>query len=187
MDTAIAPAVTDLLKGRPAIDDSALIGAGTRLGRNVIIEAGCVIGQNCIIGHNVVLRPETVIGPNSVIAHGCVCEGATTIGARVLIEPQCHLTKHMTIEDDVFFGTSVITTNTNRIVHGRNIELVLAGPHIGRAARIGSGAMIGPGVRIGENALIGLGAVVTKNVPPKQIWFGNPAAFKGFVAQKELL
>ncbi len=34
-----------------------------------------------------------------------------------------------------------------------------------------------PGVSIGENSIVGCGAVVTKNIPPKEIWGGVPAHF----------
>jgi acetyltransferase-like isoleucine patch superfamily enzyme len=40
---------------------------------------------------------------------------------------------------------------------------------------IGAGAIILPGVRIGKNSIVGAGSVVTKNIPPNQIWVGVPA------------
>ena len=40
---------------------------------------------------------------------------------------------------------------------------------------IGAGATILKGVTIGRGAVIGAGAVVTKDVPPFEIWVGNPA------------
>ena len=36
-------------------------------------------------------------------------------------------------------------------------------------------------ITIGEFALIGAGSVLTKNVPPYQVWYGNPARHKGFI------
>jgi acetyltransferase-like isoleucine patch superfamily enzyme len=42
---------------------------------------------------------------------------------------------------------------------------------------IGAHSLILKGVTIGENSIIGAGSVVTKNVPPNQIWAGNPAKF----------
>jgi len=40
---------------------------------------------------------------------------------------------------------------------------------------IGTGAIILSGITIGKGSIIAAGAVVTKNVPPCEIWGGNPA------------
>lgn len=40
---------------------------------------------------------------------------------------------------------------------------------------VGMGALIAPGVTLGKGCFIGMGAVVTKDVPPGEKWFGNPA------------
>ncbi len=42
---------------------------------------------------------------------------------------------------------------------------------------IGAGATIVTGVTIGSNALVGAGSVVTKDVPDREVWCGNPAKF----------
>ena len=42
---------------------------------------------------------------------------------------------------------------------------------------IGASSIVLKGVTIGENSIIGAGSVVTKNVPPNEIWAGNPANF----------
>jgi len=42
-------------------------------------------------------------------------------------------------------------------------------------AFIGIRAIILSGLTIGERAIIGAGAVVTKDVPAREIWAGNPA------------
>lgn len=48
---------------------------------------------------------------------------------------------------------------------------------IGDDVWIGSRALIMKGVHIGNGAIIGAGSVVTKDVPPYEIWAGNPAHF----------
>lgn len=46
---------------------------------------------------------------------------------------------------------------------------------IGNDIWIGDRAMIKAGVTIGDGAVIGMNSVVTKDIPPYEIWAGNPA------------
>lgn len=48
---------------------------------------------------------------------------------------------------------------------------------IGDNVFVGAHTTILKGVTIGSNSVIGAGSVVTKNVPPNEIWAGNPAKF----------
>jgi acetyltransferase-like isoleucine patch superfamily enzyme len=49
------------------------------------------------------------------------------------------------------------------------------GVRVGRCAYIGAGAIIGEQRVVGELALVGMGAVVTKDVPTREVWAGVPA------------
>ena len=40
---------------------------------------------------------------------------------------------------------------------------------------LGAGVIVLKGVTIGEGAIVGAGSVVTKDIPPKAIFAGNPA------------
>jgi maltose O-acetyltransferase len=42
---------------------------------------------------------------------------------------------------------------------------------------IGANVFINPGVNIGENAIVGANSVVTRDIPPFEIWGGVPAKF----------
>ena len=64
---------------------------------------------------------------------------------------------------------------------------LMKGPTIRRGARVGGGVILCPGVEIGEEAFIGAGAVVTKDVPPRKIVYGNPARVQGDVPPEQLL
>ena len=46
---------------------------------------------------------------------------------------------------------------------------------IGNDVWIGNNVLIKSGVCVGDGAVIGMGSVVTKDVPPYEIWGGNPA------------
>ena len=58
----------------------------------------------------------------------------------------------------------------------------MSGPHIGAGARIGVNVTLLPFVRIGEGALIGSGAVVSRDIPPGAVAYGNPARVRRLVA-----
>lgn len=48
---------------------------------------------------------------------------------------------------------------------------------VGHHCWIGTGATILQGVEIGDGAVVAAGAVVTRNIPPHEIWGGVPARF----------
>jgi len=175
------------LGNNPPIHPDTRFGKNVRLGYGVVIEKDCIIGDNTFIGHHSVLRPKTKIGNNCVIGHLTVFEGKCTIGDRVSIHAQCHIAIDATIEDDVFIAPFFCGANTKKIKHGRKFDLVETGYTIRRGVRIGIGVLVLPAVEIGENSMIGVGSVVTKDVPPREIWFGNPAIKHGNVPEDEIL
>ncbi|MFW9833866.1 MAG: acyltransferase [Candidatus Thorarchaeota archaeon] len=164
-----------------------------KTGENVFIADTAVIYHNVEIGDNsrifdfVVLREGTRIGKNTTIGNSVCGEFDVKIGDHCSISTQSHLTGGIVIEDRVFFGPNVTTTNTRRISFGRGYEAVTEAPVIKFGARIGGGATILAGVTIGKQAMIGAGAVVTKDVPPKEVWVGNPARKLRDVPEDEIL
>ena len=49
------------------------------------------------------------------------------------------------------------------------------GCRIGEGAYIGAGACLREGVSVGDWAMVGMGSIVTRDVPPKRLWYGTPA------------
>ena len=54
---------------------------------------------------------------------------------------------------------------------------------IREGASIGANSTIVGGLTIGEFAMIGAGSVVTKNIGRQELWYGNPAKYKGYVCK----
>jgi acetyltransferase-like isoleucine patch superfamily enzyme len=166
---------------------SVRFGKNVKIGENVVIDEGCSINDDVFIGHGTVIRSEVKIGAGSVIGHLVMIEKNTEIGQKVTVQSQCHITAHAKIGDFVFFGPAAMMINTRRISHGRGFEPQLEGPEIAHGARIGAGSIILPGRKIGNNAVIGAGALIVRDVPARQIWFGSPASYHGEVPDDEIM
>jgi len=145
------------------VDDGCEIGAGTKIWHFSHVLGGSSIGEECKIGQNV------VIGPKSVIGRGCKIQNNVSVYQGV------------TLEDYVFCGPSMVFTNVfnprSEIARMDEVRPTL----VRRGATIGANATIVCGITIGEYAFIGAGAVVTKNVPPFALLYGNPAVQHGWM------
>lgn len=159
----------------PVIGDYARIRSGTVIYLNVSA------GHHLETGHGVVIREETIIGDylnvwnNTTVDYGC------TIGNRVKIHTNVYVAQFTEIEDDVFIGPGVVITNDPHPVCTKCMK----GPTIRRGARIGGNATLLPRIVIGENVLIGAGSVVTTDIPPRMVAYGNPAIVRGSVDDLE--
>ena len=157
--------------GRKIKDRRLTIGKNAEIRSGSVVYEGSAIGDYLETGHNAVIREENKIGnhlsvwSNSVIDYGC------KIGNNVKIHNNVYLAQFTTIEDDVFIGPGVITANDRCPTCAK----CLKGPTIKKGARIGVNVTLLPHITIGEYALVGAGAVVTKDIPPGSVAFGNPA------------
>jgi sugar O-acyltransferase (sialic acid O-acetyltransferase NeuD family) len=106
------------------------------------------------------LAPGTQLGPGAVILAQVVTTTALTIGRHVVVMPHVVFTHDNVIGDYTTFGAGVC---------------LAGGVVVEPGAYIGSGALIREYVTIGAGALVGMGAVVTRDVPPGEVWVGNPA------------
>jgi acetyltransferase-like isoleucine patch superfamily enzyme len=88
------------------------------------------------------------------------------------------------VEDDVFVGPGVVTTNDDSM--GRDGSTPLVGVTLRRGCRVGGGAVLVPGVEVGEEAYIAAGAVVTRDVPAGMMVMGVPARVVGPVSDRSL-
>lgn len=72
-------------------------------------------------------------------------------------------------------GGKILTHYLDTTKPGRHFRI--GDVWIGDEVFIGAGVIICNSVKIGNGAIIGAGSVVTKDIPPYQVWAGNPAHF----------
>lgn len=152
-------------------DGSLLIGDNALIRSGSVIYSNVKIGNGLSTGHGVLIRENSEIGNNVLIGTQSVLDGNCKIGNNVSLQTSVYITAYTVIEDDVFIGPRVVTTNDKYINYGAK----LIGPTIKRGAKIGANAILLPGVVVGEGAMVGSGAVVTKDVPAGATVVGNPA------------
>jgi UDP-2-acetamido-3-amino-2,3-dideoxy-glucuronate N-acetyltransferase len=147
------------------IDDTNVIGSGTKIWHFSHVMAGCVIGENCNLGQNVVVLPEVVLGRN------------------VKIQNNVSVYTGVICEDDVFLGPSMVFTNVinprSAVVRKDEYRQTL----VRKGASIGANATIVCGNEIGAYAMIGAGSVITKPVKAFALMVGNPAKQMGWVSE----
>lgn len=149
------------------VDEPAEIGEGTKIWHFSHVMADSHIGKNCSIGQNVLIARNVRIGNNVKIQNNvAVYEGVT-------------------LEDDVFCGPSMVFTNvtTPRSGTPRNTSDDYAPTLVRRGASIGANATIVCGHELGEFAFVGAGSVVTADVPPYAMVYGNPARIRGYACE----
>jgi len=98
------------------------------------------------------------------------------IGNSVSIQAFVFIPNGVTIHDRVFIGPRVTFTN-DRYAPSNDWQDKYH-TIVESDVSIGAGAIILPGIKLGRNCVIGAGAVVTHNVPPGEVWVGNPAKQK---------
>jgi acetyltransferase-like isoleucine patch superfamily enzyme len=141
------------------------------IGANVTISAfvnlyGCSVGDNTKLGAFVEIQKGAAIGKNcKVSSHTFICEGVT-------------------VQDNVFIGHNVTFINDKYPRATRadgslqtEEDWSVVPTLVESGASIGSSVSILCGVTIGAGAMVGAGSVVTKDIPPGEIWAGNPARF----------
>jgi acetyltransferase-like isoleucine patch superfamily enzyme len=88
------------------------------------------------------------------------------------------------IGKNVFIGAGckIYDSDFHSVILEERLETV--DTHINsKAVKIHDGVFIGAhsiilkGITMGENSIVGAGSVVSKDVPPNEIWAGNPARF----------
>ena len=154
------------------VSPQAVIGNGTLIWRQAQVREGAHIGEMCNIGKGVYVDTHV------------------HIGSCVKIQNHVSVFEGVTLEDGVFVGPHVCFTNdlSPRAINPDGTlksasDWEITPTQVKYGASIGAGSVILCGVTIGEFALVGAGSVVTRDVPPYALVFGNPARQHGYVCR----
>ena len=146
-----------------AIVETETIGSGTRIWAFVHVMPGAHIGADCNLCDHVFIENDVIVGD------------------RVTIKSGVQLWDGVRIEDDVFIGPNVTFTN-DPFPRSKQYPDKYVLTVIQKGASIGANATILPGITVGQNAMVGAGSVVTRDIPPNAIVWGNPAQITGYVS-----
>ena len=150
---------------------------------SAIVDEGAVVGSGTKIWHFTHLMPRAVVGINCIIGQNVFIDNDVVIGSGVKIQNNVSIYKGVIIEDDVFLGPSVVFTN---VINPRSFverKTEFKPTIIQKGATIGANATIVCGLEVGNYAFIGAGSVITKNVSPFSLVYGNPAKHKGWMSK----
>jgi len=155
---------------------STLMHSTVKYGRNLRI------GPNTVIGGIAFLYPrdEDYRPLNFETLGGVEIGDNVSIGSNVCIERGIDEGSDTIIGDDVKIDNNVLIGHDTDIGKGTK---VIAGTNIaghvfiGMYGYIALGVSIIPHVRVGSYSLIGAGSTVLRDIPPFEVWAGNPARF----------
>lgn len=143
----------------------------------IILHKGCVLVSK---------TKNNPAGINHPVVLATMAEGAKIeIGSSGLSGASVCAVTEVVIRDFVNVGNNVNIYDTdfhalNPIERKNQVSILQAETKkilIEDYSWIGSGSFVLKGVTIGKGSIIGAGSVVTKNIPPLNIWAGNPAKF----------
>ena len=144
------------------------IGSDTQVWQYAVIIDGATIGNNCNINCHTFIESDVVIGNNVTVKSGV------------------YLWNGLIVEDNVFIGPNVTFTN-DLAPRSKQPPEEFVKTIIKKGVSIGANATVIAGISIGEHAMIGAGSVVTKNIHPFTLWYGNPAVQNGYVTKDGIL
>lgn len=145
---------------------------GVVLGRNVFLADHCTVGGQGF-GHvrnergdlenmphlgNVILEDDVELFPHTNVDRATLSETRVCRGAK--IDHYCHIGHNTRVGRGTVFAAKVV---------------ICGGVRIGDNCWIGVGTVVRDGLEVGAKAVTGLGSVVTRSIPPGEVWAGSPA------------
>jgi len=128
------------------------------------------IGSNVRIWHFTYVGDGAEIGDDTKVGSLVHIDYGVRIGSGCKIEGMAYIPPLTRIGDRVFVGPGVVFTNDPYPMSEKMIGVTVEDDAI-----VCAGAVLRPGVTVGARSVVGMGAVVTQDVPPDSVVYGNPA------------
>ncbi len=154
------------------VDDSAVLGARTRVWHLAQVRENARLGADCNIGRGAYIGPGVVLGDACKVQNYALVYEPAVVGDGVFIGPAAVFTN-----DE--FPRAANPDGTPKSADDWHAVAVV----VERGASIGARAVCIAPLRIGEWALVAAGAVVTKDVPAHALVAGVPARRIGWVGR----
>src|SRR4051794_38197968 len=103
------------------------------------------------------LADTVTVGAGTIVLAQVVATTSVSIGRHVAVMPHVVMT-----HDDVIGDFATLASGV----------LLGGGAHVGEGAYLGAGARVREGATIGAWSMVGMGSVVTRDVPPGELWVG---------------
>lgn len=117
-------------------------------------------------------RYATVIHPMAVVPPSCGVGAGSVLLAGVVATTSVSIGDHVAVEAGVVLSHDDVVASFATL----GPRACLAGTvHVGEGAYVGAGAVVHQERNVGAWALVGMGAVVLTDIPPAEVWVGNPA------------
>lgn len=125
------------------------------------------VGKRFYCGANLFVRPDTTsLGKDVFIGSYChLAVGDLSIGNHVMLAPQVAI-----VGGDHHYG---VVGTPSHATGRRKVRPVVIEDDVW----VGYGSIIMHGVTLGEGCVVAAGSVLTKDVPPYEVWGGVPAEF----------
>jgi len=186
---------SSIINPKAKIHPSVTIGPFNVIGR-------CEIGENSYIGANNTIHDNVSLGKNVRVNEYNLLGGAglgfvkdedgrlikiAHIGS-LIIEDDVEIFTHVNIDRGTLSKTTIkagakidhhahighnCTVGENTVVVAHTV--MCGGSELGDNVWSGVGSHLKDAIKIGDETTLGMGAVVTKDVPEKETWIGNPA------------
>ncbi len=114
------------------------------------VHPSAYVAPSATIGSGSIIMPLCAISAGAQIGMNCLLMASTTVGHNSILADHCHLAAQSCISSSVTLRVGV---------------------------HIGLNATVGDNLEIGQYSTLGMGSVLLKNIPPQQIWVGNPARY----------